>query len=95
MTSVSEIAVQTYFCPVQQVCLARQLRLVWFYFDPLGTFAPLAGLHRLPDLLPDNYQFAQPLRFASSLGPAAKFRNFPPLVSFDWHISSAHLFRSV
>jgi len=47
MTSVSETAVQTYFCPVQQVCLARQLRLAWFYFDPLGTFAPLAGLHRL------------------------------------------------
>ena len=47
MTSVSKTAVQTYFCPVQQVCLARQLRLAWFYFDPLGTFAPLAGLHRL------------------------------------------------
>jgi len=47
MTSVSEIAVQTYFCPLQQVCLARQLRLAWFCFDLLGTFAPLAGLHRL------------------------------------------------
>jgi len=47
MTSVSETAVQTYFCPVQQVCLARQLHLAWVYFDPLGTFAPLAGLHRL------------------------------------------------
>jgi len=47
MTSVSETAVQTYFCLVQQVCLARQLCLAWFYFDPLGTFAPLAGLHRL------------------------------------------------
>ena len=47
MTSVSETAVQTYFCPIQQVCLARQLRLAWFCFDPLGTFAPLAGLHRL------------------------------------------------
>ena len=47
MTSVSETAVQTYFCLFQQVCLARQLRLTWFYFDPLGTFAPLAGLHRL------------------------------------------------
>ena len=47
MTSVSETAVQNYFCPVQQVCLARQLRLAWFYFDPLGTFASLAGLHRL------------------------------------------------
>jgi len=47
MTSVSETAVQNYFCPVRQVRLARQLRLTWFYFDPLGTFAPLAGLHRL------------------------------------------------
>ena len=47
MPSVSETAVQTYFCPVQQVCLARRLHLAWFYFDPLGTFAPLAGLHRL------------------------------------------------
>jgi len=47
MTLVNETAVQTYFCPVQQVCLALQLRLVWFYWDPLGTFAPLAGLHRL------------------------------------------------
>ena len=47
ITSVSETAVQTYFCPVQQVCLAWQLRLAWFYFDPLGTFASLAGLHRL------------------------------------------------
>jgi len=47
MTSVSETAVQNYFCPVRQVRLARQLRLAWFYFDPLGTFTPLAGLHRL------------------------------------------------
>jgi len=47
MTSVSETAVQNYLCPVRQVRLARQRRLLWFYFDPLGTFAPLAGLHRL------------------------------------------------
>jgi len=49
MTSVSETAVQTYFCPVQQGhgCLARQLRLAWFHFDALGTFAPLVGLHGL------------------------------------------------
>jgi len=33
------------------------------------------------DLLPDDYQFAQPLLpFASSLDPAARFGNFPPLV---------------
>jgi len=47
MISGSETAVQNYFCPVRQVLLFRQLRLAWFCFDPLGTFAPLAGLHRL------------------------------------------------
>jgi len=47
MTSESDTAVQNYFCPVRQVHLTRQLRLAWVYFDPLGTFAPLAGLHRL------------------------------------------------
>jgi len=47
MTSVSETAVQNYFCPVGQVRLARQLRLAWFYFDPLDTFTPPAGLRCL------------------------------------------------
>jgi len=66
------------------------LGLLWstWHLRPAGRFAPL-------DLLSDNYQFAQPLLpFASSLSPAAKFRNFPPLVTLDWQISPADSFRS-
>jgi len=52
------------------------------FYRPAGRFAPL-------DLLPDDYQFAQPLLlFASSLGPAAKFR------SLTWQIFSENFFRS-
>ena len=47
-----------------------------WHLRPAGRFAPL-------DLLPTDYQFAQPLLpLASSLGPAARFGNFPPLVWF-------------
>ena len=38
---------RTTFAQFGRFDLARQLRLAWFYFDPLGTLAPLAGLHRL------------------------------------------------
>jgi len=81
MTSVSETAVQNYFCPVRQVWLGSAaptcLVLLWstWHLSPAGRFAPL-------DLLPDDYQFAQPLLpLASSLSPAARFGNF--LCSLD------------
>ena len=87
MASASEIAVQNYFCPVRQVRLARQLRLAWFYFDPLGTFkfAPLAGLLRLiscPTTISSGRLHNHYYRSTTSLGPAAWFGNFPPLVRF-------------
>jgi len=82
MTSVSETAVQDYFNPIWQVHLARQLRLAWFYFDPLGTFAPLAGLLRLiscpTTISSHNHYYCS----TTSLGPAARFGNFHPLVRF-------------
>jgi len=92
MTSVIEIAVHTYFCPVQQVCLARQVRLAWFYFDPLGTFAPLAGLHRLiscPTTISSNNHYyrsqvlsVRQLSFAIFLRSLAWIGKFPLLICF-------------
>jgi len=94
MTSVSETTVQTYFCPVQQVCLARQLRLAWFYFDPLGTFTPLAraGSHRLiscPTIISShNHCYrsqvlsARQLSFAIFLRSLAWIGIFPLLIRF-------------
>jgi len=92
MPSVSETAVQTYFCPVQQVCLARQLRLAWFYFDPLGTFVPLAGLHRLiscPTTISSHNHYyhlqvlsARQLSFAIFLRSLAWIGKFPLLIRF-------------
>jgi len=69
MTSTSETAVQNYLCPVWQVRLPRQLRLVWFYFDPLGTFAPLEGLFRL-------------MSCPTTIGPETWFGIFPLFVRF-------------
>jgi len=79
MTSGSETAVQTYFCPVQQVCLAQQLRLAWFYFDPLGTFAPLAGLHHLiscpTTISSHNHYYRSQVLLARHLGFAISLRS--------------------
>jgi len=85
VASASEHAVQNYFCPVRQVRLARQLRLAWFYFDPLGTFAPLAGLLHLiscPTTISPGRSHNLYYHSTTSLGPAAWFDSFPPLVWF-------------
>jgi len=92
MTSVSEIAVQTNFCPLQQVCLARQLRLPWFYFDPLGTFTPLGGLLRLisfPTTISSHNHYyrsqvlsARQLSFAIFLRSFTWIGKFPLLICF-------------
>jgi len=82
MALASETAVQNYFCPVRQVRLAWQLRLAWFYFDPLGTFAPLAGLLRLIFCLTNISSHNHYYRSTTSLGLAAWFGNFLPLVRF-------------
>ena len=87
MTSVSKTAVQTYFCQVRQIRLARQLRLA----DPLGTFAPLAGLHRLiscPTTISSHNHYyssqvlsARQLRFAIFLRSLGLLRLTPVLCS--------------
>jgi len=87
MDSANETAIQNYLCPVRQVRLARQLRLAWFYFDPLGTFkfAPLAGLLLLiscPTTISSGRSHNHYYRSTTSLGPTAWFGNFPPLVRF-------------
>jgi len=84
MASDSEHAVKNYFCPVR---LARQLNLAWFYFNPLGTFALLAGLLRLiscPTTISSGRSYNHYYHSTTSLGPAAWFGNFPgpPLVKF-------------
>jgi len=88
MTSVSKTAVQTYFCQVRQIRLARQLRLA----DPLGTFAPLAGLHRLiscpTTISSHNHYYRSQVLSARQLGLAiflcslTWIGRFPPLISF-------------
>ena len=79
MTSVSETAVQTYFCLVQQVRLAQQLHLAWFYFDPLGTFAPLAGLHHLiscpTTISSHNHYYCSQVLLARQIGLAIFLRS--------------------
>jgi len=95
MTSVSETAVQTYFCPVQQVCLARQLRLTWFYFDPLGTFALLAGLHRLVScpttVSSHNHYYRSQVLSARQLSFAIFLRSFAWIGKFSLLIRFAPL----
>jgi len=82
MTSTSETAVKNYLCLVWQVRLHQQLRLVWFYFDPLGTFTPLAGLFRLISCLTTlscgrlhNHSYCS----TTSLGPETLFGIEKPL----------------
>jgi len=82
MASVSKTAVQDYFCPFWQVRLALQFSLTWFYFDTLGTFAPLACLFRLISCLMTISSHNHYYWLTTSLGPAARFVNFPPLVRF-------------
>jgi hypothetical protein len=72
--------------------LARQLRLAWFYFDPLGTFASLAGLHRLiscPTTISSHNHYyrsqvlsARQLSFAIFLRSLALIGKFPLLICF-------------
>ena len=105
MTSVSETEVQTYFCPVQQVCLARQHCLALFYFDPLGTFAPLAGLHRLvscPTTISshNNYYRSQVLLaqqpgFAIFLRSLGLFRLAPILCSATCYSSFSYSLKKI
>jgi len=92
MTSVSDTAVHDYFCLVWQVHLAWQLRLAWFYFDPFGTFALLAGLHRLiscpTSISSHNHYYRSQVLSARQLGLAIFLRSlawigkFPALISF-------------
>jgi len=83
MTSVSETAIQNHFCLVWQVRLAWQLRLAWFYFDPFGTFAPLAGLHRLiscpTTISSHNHYYRSQVLSVRQIGLANFLRSFVSL----------------
>jgi len=105
MTSVSETALQTCFCPVRQVRLARQLRLAWFYFDPLGNFAPLAGLHRLiscpTTISSHNHYYRSQVLLARQLGLAIFLRSSgllrlaPVLCSATWYGSLSYSLKKI